>query len=267
MEGSVQLRRWITGLCLICGIVLLLALGGRWGLLVLAAVTVMVAQWELAHLLGGAGDRLRTGVCMVQGALLPAAALWGGSLGLLGAVIGVLLLWMSLETISRQELEGAGLELGRRMFSILYGGVLPCFFVLLWRLPEGIHWMLWTISVTALGDTAAYYVGSIWGRRKLMPRISPGKTVEGSLAGLVGNAAGGLLYSLLFLHQAAGIEGLLLSLGVGLVGQAGDLSESMLKRAAQVKDSGNILPGHGGVLDRLDSLMFSAPVVFFWASR
>lgn len=267
MEGSVQLKRWTTGLCLIFGIALLLALGGRWGLLVLAAAAVILAQWELARLLGGAGDRLRTGVCMAQAAFLPAAALWGGSQGLLGAVIGIVLLWMGLETVSRKELEGVGLELGRRMFSILYGGVLPCFFVLLWRLSDGIHWMLWTISVTALGDTAAYYVGSLWGRRKLMPRISPGKTVEGSLAGLAGNVAAGLLYSLLFLPQAAGIEGCLLSLGVGLVGQLGDLSESMLKRAAQVKDSGSILPGHGGILDRLDSLMFSAPVVFFWASR
>ncbi len=267
MEGSVQVRRWITGLCLICAIVLLLALGGRWGLLVLAAAAVVLAQWELAHLLGGAKDRLRTGVCMAQAAFLPAAALWGGSQGLLGAVTGVLLLWMGLETVLRKELEGAGIELGRRMFSILYGGVLPCFFVLLWRLPEGIHWMFWTIAVTALGDTAAYYVGSIWGKKKLMPRISPGKTVEGSLAGLAGNGLGGLLYALLFLPQAASLEGFLLSLGVGLVGQAGDLSESMLKRAAQVKDSSNILPGHGGILDRLDSLMFSAPVVFFWASR
>lgn len=267
MEGSVQIRRWITGLCLICTIVLLMALGGRWGLLVLAAAAVVLAQWELAHLLGGARDRLRTGVCMAQAAFLPAAALWGGSQGLLGAVTGVLLLWMVLETVWRKELEGAGVELGRRIFSILYGGVLPCFFVLLWRLSEGIHWIFWTIAVTAVGDTAAYYVGSIWGRRKLMPRISPGKTVEGSLAGLAGNGLGGLLYASLFLPQAASLEGFLLSLGVGLVGQAGDLSESMLKRAAQVKDSGNILPGHGGILDRLDSLMFSAPVVFFWASR
>lgn len=267
MEGSVQLRRWITGLCLICGIVLLLALGGHWGLLILATAAVILAQWELARLLGGVKDKLRTGVCMAQAAFLPAAALWGGSQGLLGAVIGALLLWMGLETVFRRELEAAGGELGRRIFSILYGGALPCFFVLLWRLPEGIHWILWTISVTALGDSAAYYVGSIWGRRKLLPRISPGKTVEGSLAGLAGNGAGGLLYGLLFLPQAAGTEGLLLALGVGLVGQMGDLSESMLKRAAQVKDSGNILPGHGGILDRLDSLIFSAPVVFFWASR
>lgn len=267
MEKSVQLRRWITGLCLICVILLLLGLGGRWGLLLLAVAAVILAQWELAHLLGGAEDKLRTGLCMAQAALLPAAALWGGSQGLLGAVTGALLLWMAWETVFRKKLEGVGVELGRRLFSILYGGVLPCFFVLLWRLPDGMHWMLWTISVTALGDTAAYYVGTTWGRRKLMPMISPGKTVEGSLAGLAGNGAGGLLYALLFLPQAVSIEVLLLSLGVGLVGQVGDLSESMLKRAAQVKDSGNILPGHGGILDRLDSLLFSAPVVFFWTSR
>ncbi len=267
MEGSVQLKRWITGLCLLCGILLLLILGGTWGLLGLAVVAVTLAQWELAHLLGAASDRLRTAICMFQGACLPVAALLGGSQGLLSALVCVLLLWMSIETLLRKELEGAGRELGLRMFSIIYGGVLPCFFVLLWSLPQGIHWMFWTITVTALGDTAAYYVGSIWGRRKLMPKISPGKTVEGSLAGLAGNGAGGILYALLFLPQVVGVELLLLALGVGLVGQLGDLSESMLKRAAQVKDSGSILPGHGGILDRLDSLMFSAPVVFFWINR
>lgn len=267
MEGSVQLKRWITGLCLLCGMVLLLILAGPWGLLGLACAAVVLAQWELADLLGEKKDRLRTLFCMAQAACLPAAALWGGSHGLLGALIVVLVLWMGIETLVRRDLEGAGVELGKRIFSILYGGVLPCFFVLLWRLPEGIHWVFWTISVTALGDTAAYYVGSIWGKRKLLPRISPGKTVEGSLAGLLGNGGGGLLYAWLFLPQVAGLEGFLLALGVGLAGQMGDLSESMLKRAAQVKDSGSLLPGHGGVLDRLDSLLFSAPVVFFWASR
>ena len=266
MDSSVQVRRWITGLCLLCGIVAVLILGGRWGLLVVAASAVILAQWELAHLLGGNHDRLRTTVCMVQAGCLPAAALWGGSHGLLGGVIGSLLLWMGVETVARRDLEGVGTELGRRMFALLYGGALPCFFVLLWRLPDGIHWILWTISVTALGDTAAYYVGSLWGKRKLMPRISPGKTVEGAVAGLAGNGVGGFLYGWLLFPQAASPEGVVLALVAGLAGQLGDLSESMLKRAAHVKDSSSILPGHGGILDRLDSLVFSAPVVFFWTT-
>lgn len=267
MDRAVQMRRWATGLVLLGGILAVLVLGGQWGLLAVAAAAVVLAQWELARLLGGHGDRLRTGLCMVQAACLPAAALWGGGHGLLGAVVGALLLWMALETLGRKKLDGAAAELARRMLALLYGGVLPCFFVLLWRIPDGMQWILWTIFVTALGDTAAYYAGSLWGRRKLLARVSPGKTVEGALAGLAGSGMSGLLYGWIFFQPAASLEGVALALVVGAVGQMGDLSESMLKRAAGVKDSGGLLPGHGGVLDRLDSLLFSAPVVFFWASR
>jgi phosphatidate cytidylyltransferase len=143
---------------------------------------------------------------------------------------------------------------------------LPSFFVLIWQLPQGVHWILLTIAVTALGDTAAYYVGSLWGRHKLLPKVSPNKTVEGAAAGLAGNVAGALMYGWLFFPTWLSFAGLPLALLVGVAGQLGDLSESMLKRGAGVKDSGQLLPGHGGVLDRLDSLLFAAPVVFYWAT-
>lgn len=267
LDRAVQLRRWVTGILLLGSVLTVLVVGGRWGLLFVAVVVVCTAQWELARLLGVHRDRVRTGLCMFQSACLPVVTLWAGGVGLLGAVVGALLTWMAVETLARGNLAGAQRELAFRMLCILYGGVLPCFFVLLWTIPDGVQWILWTILVTAAGDTVAYYVGSLWGKRKLLPRVSPGKTVEGALAGLVGNGVSGLLYGLLFFQPVATLEGVLLALVVGALGQMGDLSESMLKREAGVKDSGWLLPGHGGVLDRLDSLLFSAPLVFFWASR
>ena len=116
---------------------------------------------------------------------------------------------------------------------------------------------------TWASDTFAYFIGSRWGRRKLCPEISPGKTVEGALGGL-----GGTLLVVGWLGSAfAGLQleqALLLGCLIGVAAPVGDLVESRLKRYAGVKDSGAILPGHGGMLDRIDSLLFVVPVVYFY---
>src|SRR5690606_7668727 len=125
--------------------------------------------------------------------------------------------------------------------------------------------VLLPLLTTWAGDSAAYFAGRAWGRAKLAPTASPGKTVVGALAGLGGSVLAGVMVSVVLLADlpvhsvpplAAGIIGLLL----GMAAQVGDLVESVLKREAGVKDSGTLLPGHGGVLDRVDSLLFAFPV-------
>jgi len=120
----------------------------------------------------------------------------------------------------------------------------------------GLAWFLLALLVTWLSDTFAYLVGKSIGRTKLIPRVSPNKTVEGAIGGLV---AAGLIA--LFCNWAFGMQiapgwAVVIGIGLGFVGQIGDLSESMLKRARGVKDSGNLIPGHGGMLDRIDALIF-----------
>ncbi|MBI2941675.1 MAG: phosphatidate cytidylyltransferase [Chloroflexi bacterium] len=127
--------------------------------------------------------------------------------------------------------------------------------------PAGFLWIAATLAVTFAADSAAYFVGRALGRRRLAPRISPGKTVEGTGAGLlaaivVGGLAGWPLA--LPIWQAA-----LFGLGVGVAAVLGDLTESLLKRGTGVKDSSGILPGHGGLLDRLDSLLFAAVAAYY----
>ncbi len=120
----------------------------------------------------------------------------------------------------------------------------------------GLAWFLLALLVTWLSDTFAYLVGKSVGRTKLIPRVSPNKTVEGAIGGLV---AAGLIAAIcdsLFGMELGLPLALAIGVGLGLVGQIGDLSESMLKRAKGVKDSGNVIPGHGGVLDRIDALIF-----------
>jgi phosphatidate cytidylyltransferase len=133
-------------------------------------------------------------------------------------------------------------------------------------LPDGLHWILLLVWITWLGETAAYGVGSLVGRHKLAPRISPGKTIEGAVAQFVVSVlaavtASGWLFPGLVLRDAL-VAGVLL----GVVGQVGDLVESALKRSVGAKDTGRVIPGHGGILDRIDGLLFNAPALFYYVT-
>jgi phosphatidate cytidylyltransferase len=142
----------------------------------------------------------------------------------------------------------------------IYLGYLFPHWVLLFRLPRGRLWVFFALSVIMVGDTAAYFFGRRFGKRKLAPAISPGKTVEGALAYVAGSLLAGYLAALLFVEDLSWPEAILLAGLLSLFGQFGDLFESWLKRVFAVKDSSSLLPGHGGLLDRLDSLIF--PAVF-----
>jgi len=147
----------------------------------------------------------------------------------------------------------------------LYLGWLGRSFVWLRNLPEpyGRGWVVFVLFVTWGTDTAAYFVGQRWGRHRLAPRLSPGKTWEGFLGGCIAGLVVGALLGLL-IGIGAG-PGALLGLLAGSLGTLGDLSISVLKRRAGVKDSGNLFPGHGGVLDRLDSLLWNAMIAYLYA--
>lgn len=148
--------------------------------------------------------------------------------------------------------------------SALYLGFMLSHFVTLRVRPNGMNWILFAFIMTWIGDTAAYFVGSHFGRHKLWPRISPKKTWEG-LAGeiasclIVGPLVGGWLVGLNLW------QGLLIGIFAAVLGTFGDFAVSLLKRMANMKDSGTLIPGHGGMLDRLDSLMFTVPLVTYFA--
>ncbi len=124
------------------------------------------------------------------------------------------------------------------------------------------YWLLFALALSWVGDTAAYFVGRLVGRHKLAPRLSPAKSWEGAIASLAASLAFGLFYVRWLLPDVPPALGLGISAAGNIAGQLGDLAESMLKRGASLKDSGNLLPGHGGWLDRVDSTLFALPVVY-----
>jgi phosphatidate cytidylyltransferase len=134
--------------------------------------------------------------------------------------------------------------------------------VLLRSDPDGITWIFFLLFMVFAGDTGALYSGKYLGRHKLSPSISPGKTIEGSIGGMLLAIIVGYVFVLLFLPQLNKPSILIFFVILNICGQAGDLFESQLKRVGNIKDSGNLLPGHGGILDRIDALLFAAPVAY-----
>jgi phosphatidate cytidylyltransferase len=178
----------------------------------------------------------------------------------------------------RAPSEGPLAAVAITMFGVLYCGATLSFAYALrhhrWIVDAagGTALVLYPIVLTWLTDTGAYFVGRALGKRKLMPSVSPGKTVAGAVGGLVVAVAASVAWNSLVLRPAAQLAltplaALTLGLVVGVAVQIGDLAESLLKREAGVKDSSTLLPGHGGILDRLDSIYFALPVGYLLLSR
>jgi len=178
-----------------------------------------------------------------------------------GAALSLaLVVCFSLSMFTAGPLEEKFIRLGWTLVGGLYLGLLLPHWVLLFRLPEGRAWVLFVLLVIVSGDSLAYFAGRRFGGKKLAPEISPGKTVAGAWGYMIGGLLAGLLLAGVLLPQLPRLEAAALALCLSALGQVGDLFESWIKRVFAVKDSGNLFPGHGGLLDRLDSLIF--PAVF-----
>jgi phosphatidate cytidylyltransferase len=178
---------------------------------------------------------------------------------------------LALTTLAALTLGLVGRDLAKGLprASALLLGVLYIFGLWRWAIPLrdlNRHFLLFALVANWVGDAAAYYAGRAWGRHKLAPRVSPAKTWEGSIASLLASLVFGYFYLTRMIPSVTPIDALLLALAANLAGQIGDLAESAMKRGAGVKDSGGMLPGHGGWLDRVDSSLFALPVVY-WLVR
>jgi phosphatidate cytidylyltransferase len=256
------MNRVIPGVLLAGGWFLLLFLGSPqllWGVVAGGAAIALHEYFRMtcASLVGA--SLWATIACC----LLPVlCAFTGASDAVLAGVVGSLLAVVAMALHGYAAISDVFRYVSCSGFASLYISLCLAHVVLIRFLPQGPLWLTLLVAVVAGSDTGAYYAGRAFGRRKLFPQISPKKTVAGGVGGLVAGMVAAEIVNLLFPVKAnPGV--LLLAAGLLIVvGIAGDLTESMIKRSVGVKDSGTILFGHGGLLDRIDSLLLTAPVLY-----
>ncbi len=172
--------------------------------------------------------------------------------------------FVTLMQFKRRQNSGAVVAISTTLFGILYISWFLSFLIKIRLLDNGVNLLVLLLAIAKLGDIGAYLVGSRFGKTPLMPRISPKKSVEGAIAGLVFSCLGAVACKPFISLDYRSL--LALGLVFGTLAQLGDLSESLMKRDCMVKDSGDTFPGMGGVLDVIDSLLFSAPVFYFYST-
>ncbi len=151
----------------------------------------------------------------------------------------------------------------RLLLGVVYVGFLTSHLLFLHALPNGNLWLIFLVGVTAGSDSAAYFCGRAFGKHKLCPNVSPNKTIEGAIGGLLGAVLISYLLAIWLLPSEQSIYVIALAIPLTVAGILGDLFESVLKRGTGVKDSGTILQGHGGILDRVDSMLFAGPILYY----
>jgi phosphatidate cytidylyltransferase len=274
------MKRILTAIVLIAAVFALIFFGQLWMITLFAAIVAVLAAYEylqLAHTSAdgnGSGTRIplwwmAIGTALAFVVTLPNFPL-EAQLPVLSALTLVLFAWNGF----RAPLDRVLPDTAQGLFGLIYIAYPLTLIPILWKQEDGIALILFLLLCVWTGDIAALYIGRAFGRHKLAPRLSPGKTWEGSIASIAGSVliAGLLVYisdvltarGNLILHISEPIwQTLLLAAILNVAAQLGDLLESAIKRGAGVKDSGTMLPGHGGILDRIDALLLAAPVLWF----
>jgi phosphatidate cytidylyltransferase len=243
---------------------------GTAGTSALVFIIAFLAQLEFSRLTISPGTRWSFGsvlFALVCSASM-ATVIFGSDLKLVSLIATlVFFLLVLLETKKSTNLE---IPLKRALFfgfGYIYVGIIPLGILELLSLTNGFYWLVTLMMIVFVGDSAAYFAGIQFKGPKLLESVSPQKTISGAIGGLIGSGLAGLFCSTVFFSQLdSHFSFVLIAILSGFSAQVGDLFESMLKRVAGVKDSGGIMPGHGGILDRIDGLLFGAPFVI-WLTK
>jgi phosphatidate cytidylyltransferase len=267
-EGSSQMlaKRLLVIIILIPIVVALIAAGG-WAFYILVAAVLSLAGWEYVKIFqqGGFSPSLVLVITGIAGLILERAIFgWTHQDVLLGLLI---LLAMAFHMVAYETgKDKSATDFAITIGGILYLGWLGGYLVSLRNLPDGLWWMMVALPTSWFADSGAFLIGRSFGRHAMARRLSPKKTWEGYAAGVVFGTVGAGLVGLLWHLRSPMVtpgRALLLGLVLSVLTPFGDLGESMFKRQFGVKDSSNLLPGHGGVLDRIDSIMWTGIISYF----
>jgi phosphatidate cytidylyltransferase len=260
-----DLRRLYTAAILIPAVYGIIVYLPPWALTLLLIAVGSIALLELYRLsFQPRLNRLLVGIGMTAFVLVLARSHF--SLALMELLIAMVLIVAVAVSFQSGPIDRRLKDTLIILFGVFYVGITLSTAVSTRSLPSGEFLILFLAVVTWAGDTGAYYAGTLWGKHLLMPSISPKKTVEGLFGGLVLALATALLAQQWFASQLSLLDSLILGILLTGTGLLGDLFESLIKRRTGVKDSGGILPGHGGMLDRLDSLLFTAPTFYYYVA-
>lgn len=235
-----------------------------WWLGAVVLALSLLGLWEFYGLALVKGIKPLTVWGMIGGALL-----WYCFFNLKAAAIGAMVLWLLLLLswlVIRSEVEHSLARAGTTVLGVIYTAGLLGHLLLIRNIDGilGFKLAVLTMVLIWIGDTGAYFTGMLFGKKPLAPKISPKKSIEGLAGGALFILAAAFMIARYWMWELTTWQALAIGLGVTLFGTLGDLFESMLKRDAGIKDSGNLLPGHGGILDRFDSMMFALPFVYWF---
>jgi len=260
-----HIQRWITGAIAVPVVFAIIYFGSDTLFAVLMITAILIAGTEYNHMVFQEGFSWEKREVLFSAAFLPSAAYLGGeSLLLASFAAAVMIIFLLFLGNIKNNPMITIIPISKVFFALAYLPLMLSYFIFIRQWENGILWIFFILILTVSGDIAAFYFGRTLGKHKLYPLVSPGKTVEGAIGSFTGSILACIIYSMFVLPALPLIHVLILAIVGSCFGQLGDLCESAIKRSAGIKDSGNILPGHGGILDRLDSLIFLAPFVYYY---
>ncbi len=263
--SALSQRLIVASLILLVGTAMIAA--GSWVLTGFIALVLCLAAWEYWRMYQAGGYR-PSAILMIGGTLVLVVSrqLWGFSAApMLLSIFGLLSIAEQVFDYKHNETTAA-LNFSITLGGLMYIGWLGCYLISLRNLPDGVYWLMLVIPATAFCDGGAYLFGSLFGKHKMAPAISPKKTWEGYAGGVISGMLGGAGLAAAWHLATPAIlpwHGALAGALIGMLSPIGDLGESVMKRGFGVKDTSGILPGHGGVLDRIDSWLWAAPIGYY----
>jgi phosphatidate cytidylyltransferase len=259
--------RLLTAAVVVPVLLALMFVGPVWGWYALVVTACAIAAQEL-FAMTHPGDKVAQAIGILSSVVVSACVyFYSNDARVLMSVLLVLPVLGAMVTLFRLgEISTAAMRVMSAIAAPLYIGALLTTIALMHRDQGelGPRWVLMTLMFAWLGDTGGYFVGRFFGKKKLYEAVSPKKTREGFVGSLLGSSVGAALASLWFLPEIPLAHAVPLAIVAGALGQLGDLVESLLKRSTGIKDSGWIVPGHGGILDRIDALLIASPIVYLY---
>lgn len=261
---SPHLKRWITGVVAVPILFLIIFFGTEAFFAAFIIVVILGAVVEYNGMMFRDDQRWEKWENLAIAPIIPLAVYFSDTSAVLATVTLLVLAVFALFLLRIRNDSFDISPVSKIVLGFMYIPLTLSSFILLRRCEDGIMWIFFVIVLAFSGDIAAYYVGRAFGKRKLLPMVSPGKTVEGMIGLCAGSVLGCVVFQTFFNPALSTLHAVIMGFVGSILGQIGDLCESAIKRSAGVKDSGTLLLGHGGLLDRLDCLIFITPFVYYY---